>query len=331
MNTHRPALALCLASLATIASACAALPPDDGTDVAVDAIRDVRQTMSRVVIGRMYQHGEWTIPAADDYRPREFSNRDDRRVAYVCDALAPLEPTYVSGLVRIDSEETPSDAMITMFRRVKRCIRERVRSHPVHFDIVLNAVHYSDPHLVRSANAGADLLRQRLRTATDAFHPDAYFFDFFTVPFNNDEHPWYPDAIRDGMAWIHHNNMRVGGNVMGRHLPPGTDFAVLTSRNGLEEVRDIAQSLADEHVPMLMHIRNDPQIDGTEGLRWMHDDIDYRRGLLESHAEHQNDIHYSYMYPVFFPLDEHWHSYDAVADGNMLDRIGSLMDRYNAN
>ena len=37
------------------------------------------------------------------------------------------------------------------------------------------------------------------------------------------------------------------------------------------------------------------------------------------------------MYPVFFPLDEHWHSYDAVADGNMLDRIGSLMDRYNAN
>jgi hypothetical protein len=326
---HHTLRAATLALTATLSlTACAALPDEDGTDTVVEGIRDVRHTLSRVVIARMYQHGDWTIPNADHYRVADFANVLDRRVAYVCDTIARLQPTYVSGLVRIDSDETPTSEMITVFRRVKHCLRAR-SNDPVHFDIVLNAVHYADPHLVRSAQAGADLLRQRLRSADEAFHPDAFFFDFFTVPFNTDAQEWYPRAIRDGMAWIHHNGQKVGDNVVGRSVPPGTDFAVLTSRGGLDQVRDQAAGLPD-NVPLLMHVRNDPHIDGTEGLAFVNGEHSYRVDTITAHASHQDDIRYSYMYPVFFPLDEHFRSYDAHADGDIVDRMASLMDRYAA-
>src|SRR5687767_5065036 len=48
-------------------------------------------TLERVVLARMYQRDGWVISAVDPEIDRAGAAQ------YVCDAIAPLHPTYVSG------------------------------------------------------------------------------------------------------------------------------------------------------------------------------------------------------------------------------------------
>lgn len=295
---------------------------------------------SRIVVGRLYQTERWMIPAADTYRANELANVNDRRIAYVCDAIVRLSPTYVSGLVRLSWDTPISDDMRTVFQGVKACVRKRI-NHPVKFDVVLNALHYSEPRSsdpkngVSSPDEGRDRIRGMINKVADKLQPDIVFFDFYTVPFNDDKVNYFTVPMKDGIDIIHRNKMLVGGNVWGRSVPDGTDFASLPLTGGFEGTRDQIDALADE-LPTFVHIRNDPHICGSEGLDWFEWTRERRGNAIENHASKQKDLGVGYGYPLFFPLgaigecappNTPQAAYDAMADGQ-LNLMRRVMDRY---
>lgn len=319
---------------------CATEEPENG---ALQA-ELTRRTLQRVVIARMYQRDHWVVPGVDPAVDRAAAAQ------HVCDAIAPLRPTYVSGLVRLDHADTIREEQVDMFRRVRRCIRERV-PHPVRFDVVLNALDYTDgtpedgscdpPSPARmSAEELTERLRRRRRSIEERLAPDGYFFDFFSQPWVRDDRdggPWRPRVLEDEMRRMQRDGLFVGGNVWGGHVPPGASYVAITDRAGRERVIEQAERLRAQGVPVLLHIRNDPHIEGSGGRLWNERDRAYRKQQLRRHVRWAEESRATYMYPVFFPLAPHpaptgrgcdrerWIAYDASADGNMLDRMRDYM------
>lgn len=296
----------------------------------------------RVVLGRMYHTERWMLPAADTYAPH-LATVAERRIAYVCDALVKLKPTYVSGLVRLAWDTPISDDMRTIFNGVRQCVRSKV-NHPVKFDVVLNALHFTERRQdankpedgVTSKEEGSERIKTRLKEASAAFAPDIWFFDFYTVPFNSDAQPYFEGAMRDGIDWIHNvDRKKVGGNAWGKNIPDGTDLIAVPLIGGFADSADQIAALTKQ-VPTLVHIRNDPHICDSEGLAWFSGGPDRRASSLQNHASKQAGLNVGYMYPLFFPLSATAEcappntpqvAYDAVLDGN-LGKMRDLMDRY---
>lgn len=315
-----------LALVAALAAACVGeIDPVPEEVVAMREDLSLRGTQ-RVVIARMFQRDTWAIEAADAYRADELPRVIDRRIAYVCDAIAPLRPTYVSGLVRLRADEPISEEQATVFEGVKRCIRRRV-DHRVRFDVVLNALHYTDPdHGITSRRQGRELLLDVVRDANARLDPDGYFFDFYSAPWTVRGHRFHPAALLDGIRGIHRMGRFVGGNVMRNHVPEGSDFVAITDRGGREEILRKVEGLRDRGIPVMLHIRNDPHIPGTSGLLWTSRSRAYRKRILRRHVRWSERHDFTYMYPVFFPFSERQVAYDAVRDGNMLSRIEDYME-----
>ena len=290
---------------------------------------------SRVVLGRMFQTGNWVIDAAG--KCENAKTDADRRscVDYVCGAIAPLKPTYVSGLVRLDYDtdnNAPADIddnVVAIYKDVKSCIRKKV-DHPVRFDVVLNAQHYTaEEYKVGTANEGFERLKKMVNKA-NALEPDGYFFDFYSTPWTADKQ--HPDGLAQGIDYIQKqkndkgDKLFVGGNVWKGVIPPGSDFVAITDEGNRENIKLKTNALNGHGMPILMHIRNDPQIDGSQGILWMNRDRTYRKRILRRHVNWQ-DFGYTYMFPVFFPLAHEpdksgpLTAYDAKQDGDMLDKI----------
>lgn len=326
-------------------------PADEEIFSVSEELRDGR-LLERVVLGRMYQKGRWMIPEADIDRGAG-GTRADRRIAYVCQALAVLQPTYVSGLIRLSYDTEITDEMIEIFQGVKDCVAFTV-AHPVRFDVVLNAEHFTMPRgVIRRENReerararaegrepklitwtgvtsdrdGRERVLSRLRSANRAFHPDIWFFDFYTNPFNQHAHRWYTRPMRDAMRWIHQHDQLVGGNAWGQSVPRGTDFAAIPLEDDLNDESERIAAI-QEQVPTLVHIRNDPHIPGSAGRRWFQWEPEERASWIRRRASKQSEFGVGLMYNLFFPLTPpgpDQQSYDAVADG-LVDRMADIMD-----
>lgn len=310
--------AVAVVALAATFTGCAAdTEADEDTLQSESAIRkkDVDAALKRVALGRLFQHEEWVVKAAGD--------DPAKRTKYACRAFARVDPTYVSGLARLDGDEKIRPEVVDTYKAVRDCVRRETKRR-VKVDVVLNARHYGS----------ADAIRTRLREVKDAFDPDVVFFDFFADPWNEREWEKNRGALTAGIEWIHSHGMLVAGNVQlsgkdGR-TPPGADFvAIKYGNNGFEGVENQLDKISKK-VPVLMHIQNDPQIAGSAGLKWMNGTSRDRRELLDDHTRRAKKLGYEYMYPVFFPLEQVKRenqptvtlAYDASQDG-LLGRMAS--------
>lgn len=278
--------------------------------------KEIQHSLKSVALGRLFQHDEWVIRAAGDDR--------EKRIDYACKAFAKLDPTYVSGLVRVDADEKILPEVVATYRGVRDCVR-RATKGKVMFDIVLNARHYGS----------ADVLRDRLREVKEAFDPDVVFFDFFADPWNVREWDKNRGAMAAGIDWIHEHGMLAAGNVQlsdkDSTVPPKSDFvAVKFGNQGFDAVKKQLDKIRDA-MPVLMHIQNDPQIPDSAGLKFLADTPAQRRDIVDDHARRADGMGYSYMFPIFFPLKQvkkegkptETFSYDAVDDG-LLPRMATL-------
>ncbi len=270
---------------------------------------------SRVVIGRMYQGFKWTLENAGETRKE--------RIDYVCKALGPLYPTYVSGLVRLghqeivdlqtDKHKAKREEMIAVFEGVKDCLRENAdagkRKRP-RFDIILNALHYTaESKGVDNKFKGDKWLMDDVEDLDELFAPNGYFFDFFSDPFvttkpkkGEEAEVFHEEVITEGIPKIQKRGRFVGGNMLKTYIPKGSDFIAFTDRGLYDQVKHVMGEFDGKKIPVLMHIRNDPHCVGSEGRIYIERKKSYRLERLHQHVKWERQFEFTYMYPVFFPL-----------------------------
>jgi hypothetical protein len=263
---------------------------------------------SRAAAVRIYQGGKWTAPGETPET--------------VGAALAKLKPTYVGSLVRLKEGEAITDQEVSDNETVQNAVL--AASPDAKFSIELNAVEYKT----------ADDIEQMMDTVRERFHPDGWFFDFYTTAAAKNE-----DVMEAAVENAHENGEFLGGNAFGisNHptIPPGTDFIAVQDTDfkiDMDAVRELAK-----RVPVGFHLANAPQLFDSDGCVFIQKySTDARSTYIKMRAGQQKANHFDFAYPVLFPeCERKTHSsdpgvyvYNAGKDSPVLDEIGELMDRY---
>jgi hypothetical protein len=254
---------------------------------------------------------EWTVPGQ--------SSRTVGRY------LASLEPTWITGLFRLEEGERPTPHQVDAWDRIHRVVR--AKAPDAQFDVELNAQDYQTPREVRKT----------MRDVRSRLGNDGWFFDFWSPTYRQ-----RPKVVEAAIDEAHDNEEFVGGNAFGWRrsadpvIPPNTDFmAVADSRFELD--LDAVARLA-ERTPVIFHFSNNPTKPKSEGCVFMNDYTTAKReDYVTQRAGEQADNHFSFAYPVFFPSCQRGRkggepdvvAYDSLSDGSMPKTIEELMGKYN--
>ncbi len=261
----------------------------------------ISSMMQRVVLARVYDQRQWAL-----------SNETPTSVGI---ALAKLNATYVSQLIRLARSTTITLQMISNYDTIRNLVR--AVNPNAKFDVVLNAKEY---------NTSVALI-DRMKSINDALHVDGFYFDFYHPGFK-----LYPQVIEDGIAFAHNHNEFVGGDIFGgTSIPPGTDFIVCCQSNFTTDTHRLAIFRATyPNIPIELHLGNNPQ-PTSESCRFINNYTTAQRiSYVASLAVNQSVWGYAFGYPVFFPACPSNVSYDSRHDGLMLFKIGELIERFNS-
>ena len=260
----------------------------------------LQQIMSRIVTAKVYQGGVWTLK---NETPETVGN-----------ALAELQPTYVSELLAFNSNESISQQQIGDFNTIKRIV---LKSSPYcKFDAFIYANQYS------SANE----LTSQMEAINSAISPDLWYVDFWDNTYQSS-----PDMISAAIKFAHSNDQPIGGNCWGTQCPPNSDF-IGTDDLNFTFRSSFAQLVSNyPSYPTVLHVNNNPQNGpSTESAVFIDQYTTQQRiSYINSMAQSQKKYGYSFMYPVFFPNYPGAVSYDALADDSILSGIKSTMNQYN--
>ena len=153
--------------------------------------------MTRVAWARQYLDGKNTLP---HQTPKSIG-----------DALAGLEPTWVTGLVRFENEQFPTKAELAAYDEIRDAVR--AKAPDAEFDVELNALEFKT----------ADELTEQMDKLREEYDNDGWFFDFFTPAYKA-----RPEVVDAAIANAHDHGEWVGGNAFGwtgdpssAAIPPG--------------------------------------------------------------------------------------------------------------
>jgi len=279
------------------------------TQTSIETSSTGPQTMfSRVVLARFYQQQDWTVPG-------ESSSQ-------VADAVASLRPTYVSGVLRVSSNTSLTQNMISDFNTIRSSVLGR--SPMAKFDFVLNAQDYTS----------ASQIQSKMQTINSQIHVDIWFFDYY-----EEGYVAHPTVMEAAVGYAHSQGQLVGGNLdsgldlstTSPEFPSGSDFVSVPDSNfvvspqRLQQVRSEAPT-----VPILVHTNNNPQNGPTsESCVYINGFSEQQRVAYETQmAQNQTRFGYFYMYNVFFPLCPVGTSYNSLTDGSMLQIVENLLNTY---
>lgn len=290
------ALTICLGGLA----AYGGRSDDDNPSGPIGSKQD------RIVSVRVYQHGAWTVPGETPET--------------VGAAIARLEPTWVSSLIRLSSTEKPGADEVSAWNTIRRIVRDKVPD--AQFDIELNALEYKSADDVV---AMMDEVRAKLGN-------EGWFFDFFTPAYEKS-----PEVVEAAIADAHDHGEWVGGNAFGLDndpkVPPGSDFIAVQDfrfKIDLAGVRALAKQ-----APTAFHLGNSPADPNSDGCVFIQKLTTAQRvAYVTKRAKQQaaNDFHFAY--PVFFPECERpgndpnsLFSYNALKDPPVMPTIDRLLGK----
>ncbi|MEZ0229368.1 MAG: hypothetical protein ACAI25_12135 [Planctomycetota bacterium] len=251
----------------------------------------------RVVLGRVFQTGHWTL--------RDKQGQPNQTPDSVGDALAALEPTYVSGLVRIAHDEDMTQREVDAFDTIRKKVL--AKSPRCKFDMVLNAMQYPTPASIE----------KKMSEISAKVKVDIWFFDFYDEAYREHGFNGFKGskrAIEAAIAWAHRHGQWIGGNCFQPTAPPRSDFAAVATVHF--KVRKPNVTALRRKMPVILHLGNNPQSGPqTECAvfveQWEHD---RRVKLIQRLAARQRADGYRFMYPVFFPEWPAKQSYDSTLD-----------------
>lgn len=277
--------------------------PDESTSA--DELSIPSMFGQRVALARFFQHDRRSVPKA--------------AVAAKVQELASLNPTWVSGIVRLDVDDDVTADHLAVYAAVRAAIPN------ARVDVVLNAVQYQGP-------TGWYRLEQRMTQIDQAFTsagmkvPDAIFFDFYSQG--------QMSVMTSATQWTHRRGQKMGGTFWATDgVPEGTDFLVLDDHDGLDRMIHQSQTLRQRYgtrYPILAHIENNPGSEHTGddhrnlGLDWYRGTID-RKAYLKRQVNGQRSGGYLVMYAVDFPLSPDMDAWDPSTEPGYLPLVKQLM------
>jgi hypothetical protein len=294
---------------ALVCAACAVDDDDAETTMQSESELSVPDFFgNRIAMARFYQHSRSAVPKSEI--PRKV------------DELAQVNPTYVSGLVRLDPTDNLTDDHLAAYRTLHE------KMPKVKYDIVLNAEQYKGQN-------GWERLRGRMQDINGGFEkaglpiPDAIFFDFYS---QGDV-----DVMEKAAKWAQGQkpSQKIGGTFWAVNgVPAGTDFLVLDDHDGLDRMVNQSKQIRKQYgnrFAVLAHVENNPGKpkgtgdDGKNlGLDWVQGKLDPNQYIKKQKSK-QNEGGFRVMYPVHFPLKQSLDAWDPDSAPGYLSLVAKLM------
>jgi len=261
-----------------------------------------RVIFQRVIQARIYHAGTWTL-AGTSQTP-----------ANVARTLASLQPSFVTGLLRLSDHGELSNAEEEGFLAVRSAVRSASKS--CRFDIVINA----------GNETSGDTFIRHLREVNVRIHPDAW--TFYVQP---DDNSLSPDVFDQGIAFAHSCGQMVGYDGPLSLIPEGVDFIVVRAWDLKLNRKVIDQLRSRHHVPLIVELpttfgtRDQPEIE-----TYVNDmNSGERVSVVTRLAQDQGEWGYRFAYPIIYPLHPAKQAFDATKDNILLVTIRALMARFN--
>jgi hypothetical protein len=298
-HAGRAALVAALALLAG-SIALAACGDDDGGSSGADG-----PDTSRIAQARVYQNHRMTL-----------TNQTPESIG---DALAKLEPTWVTGVIRLEKKKTPPEEAVSGYRTIRETVQKEAPD--AQFDVELNALDYGTPEEVES----------KMAELRETFDPDGWFFDFFTPAYAK-----RPEVVDAAIADAHEHGEWVGGNAFGwvrnptkLGIPDDADYIAVSDSNFRLD-RSAVRKLA-KRLPVVFHLANSPGNIRKEGCVYIKRYSTKKRvAYLKRRASEQSGSKFHFAYPVFFPTCRPGiTALDTLREGSMFQDIEGLMRKYN--
>jgi hypothetical protein len=255
----------------------------------------------RVVQARLYHSGLWTLSGSS------------QTPVTAARTIASLQPSFVTGLVRLPDHGEVSNPEAEGFKAVKNAVIGTVKQ--CRFDAVVNA----------GDEKSGELFLRRLREASLRLHPDAW--TLFVSP---DTESITPEVFEMGISWAHSSGQMVGYDGPLSLIPEGVDYIVVRAWDLRVNRKQVELLRAKNHVPIIVELPT------SYGGRMNEDSVEFidkmdtakRSDLVTRLAEDQSAWGYRFAYPLFYPLTPQRQAFDATKDGALLVVIRSLLARF---
>lgn len=255
---------------------------------------DLKVMLTRVVQVRVPRNDECVI----------------EKVKSMARTLGALQPTFVSGLLRVSDELPLPLSQVENFTTVRK---EVLASNPrCKFDVVINGSSYATPAAFVT----------KLQEINEAVMPDIFLIDI-----SNSE-PVYPAALAKAIEFAHSHGQCVGYQGPITMIPNGIDFIVLRIENSNLRREEISALRSKHHLPILVSSSFHQLLhDHQEGAREFATN-DKAKSIIHL-AEEQSSFGFHLIYPIRNPCFQENSPLDASSDNALLVTIKALMARYN--
>jgi hypothetical protein len=257
----------------------------------------VVKASTRIAMARVYQQGDWTLPAETPET--------------VGQALAQRNPTWVSGLIRLGAGQSLSQEQIDAFVTITALV---LAANPdCKFDFVLNAGQYS---------SAQDMLQQ-MEDINSKIKVDIWFFEGYQKTYKK-----HPDMIQAAIDYAHSLGQVIGGDALRTRVPSGSDYAAVADKNFHLKKHQIHRIAQRYHIPVVCYINGDTHSSEPRNFikKWV---TGQRVGYITQLSVDQNPWGYQLMYPIFWPMYPAGRAYDSLQDNSILPIILDLMNTYN--
>lgn len=256
----------------------------------------------RVIQARLYHLGSWTL--TDPSQTPVTAAR----------TIAALRPSFVTGLIRVPDRGIPGNAEFDAFNTVRNAVTTTDKG--CRFDVVLNV----------GGEREAEPLIRRMKEISTLLHHDAW--TLYVAP---DDVSVNPEVLEDAIAYAHALGQMVGYDGPLSLIPEGVDYIVIRATD-LKVSRDQIERLrSKQRVPLIVELPttlgSKPNTDCIEYVTKMN--ATEKGEVLTDLAENQTAWGYRFAYPVFYPVEQNRHVFDATKETILMVTIRSLLARYN--
>lgn len=255
----------------------------------------------RIVQARIYHAGDWTL--TDNSQTPVTAAR----------TIASLQPTFVTGLLRISNDMKVTNAEVEAFKAVRSAVLAVNKT--CRFDAVLNLGE------IRSG----DRMVERLKELNSRIQPDAWTFHV-----TRNTQSLVPEVFEEGIAYAHSCGQMVGYDGPLSLVPEGVDFIVVRAWGMKVDAGDLEVLRSKHRVPVIVQLPTSTSsgepLEVASYSKSM--STKERSELLSELAANQSELGYRLAYPVYYPVDASHRAFDVTKDNTLLVTIRALLARY---